>query len=83
MKSSLALWLGEEQMGFVQWPAFVKGAVSTLLICNSFVFETGFLCVDLAVLERPLKTRLTSDLDLLTHFLSAGIKGMRHHRQRH
>jgi hypothetical protein len=49
-----------------------------------FFFETGFLCVALAVLALTLYTRLTSNSEIrLPLPPSAGIKGVRHHaRQR-
>ena len=49
-----------------------------LFVCFGFVFfETGFLCVALAVLELTLKTRLASNSDLPD---SAEIKGVSHRR---
>jgi hypothetical protein len=43
-------------------------------------FETGFLCVALAVLELTLWTRLASNSEIAYLCLpSAGIKGVRHH----
>ena len=57
---------------------------SFVLFCFVFVlfFESGFLCVALAVLELTLKTRLASNSDI--HLLclpSAGIKGVCHYLQ--
>jgi hypothetical protein len=43
-------------------------------------FETGFLCVALAVLKLALKTSLALNPEILLPLLtSAGIKGVHHH----
>lgn len=41
-------------------------------------YETGFLCVFLAVLELPL-ARLTMKSEILSHLSSAGIKSVYNH----
>ena len=54
----------------------------TVFVC--FCFETGFpLCAALAVVENKLWTRLASNSQRPTYLclLSAGIKGVRHHRE--
>ena len=49
---------------------------------HSWVFETGFLCVALAVWELSLQTRLVSNIEIYMPLPpSAGIKGVHYHTQ--
>jgi len=60
--------------------AFFKHIHAPVCLFGFLFFETGFLCVALAVLELTLKTRLALYSEICLPLpLSAGIKGVRHH----
>ena len=48
-------------------------------ILSKFLFETGFLCVALAVLELTLQIKLTSNLYTQLCLQNAELKGICHH----